>query len=185
MLDYLIEERAHGRAVSNKDLIKKTMELAVGIGGLNEFKGNEGWLRRWKKRVRVGIRRGTNESQKLPEDFAKQCKLFRDQLMQKRETNNYPLSMIGNMDQTMVRFDMAPKSTNNAIGERTVRIATSGGSKRGFTVALCAMANGQKLPAYIVFKEGVRARIPPRVFAALVIPRNIRITASKNGWMSG
>ena len=52
------------------------------------------------------------------------------------------------------------KSTNNIKCENTVRIATSGGAKKGFTVALTALANGTKLPAYVVFKEGRLARIP-------------------------
>ena len=34
------------------------------------------------------------------------------------------------MDQTMCRFDMAPKVTNNERGAATVRIATTGGAKR-------------------------------------------------------
>ena len=84
----------------------------------------------------------------------------------------------------MCRFDMAPKSTNEAICSNTVRIATTGGTKRGFTVALCALASGHKKPAFICLKErnGV---IPPRVSQTLRIPNNARLTASKNGWMTG
>jgi hypothetical protein len=90
----------------------------------------------------------------------------------------------GNMDQTMCRFDMAPKRTNNLQGEKTIRIATTGGAKRGFTVALSARANGEKHPAFVVFRER-NGIIPPRVMAALRVPRNIRIAASPNGWMTG
>ena len=85
------------------------------------------------------------------------------------------------MDQTMCRFDMTPSTTNNIKGARDIRIATCGGAKKGFTVALAAYADGTKLPAYIVFKEP-KGKIPLRVFAQLWIPGNIRITASKNGW---
>ena len=95
------------------------------------------------------------------------------------------MASIGNMDQTMCRFDMAPGTTNNIIGERTVRIATTGGAKKGFTVALTALANGTKLPALVVFKEGRKAVIPPRVLANLQVPPNVRVTASQNGWMTG
>ena len=66
---------------------------------------------------------------------------------------------------------MAPNYTNEERGAKDVRIATSGGPKRGFTVALCAMASGYKKPAYIVLKEH-NGNIPPRVFANLRIPRN-------------
>ena len=91
---------------------------------------------------------------------------------------------IGNMDQTMCRFDMAPKSTNNIRGEADVRIAATGGAKKGFTVALTALANGEKKPAYIVLKER-NGIIPGRVFANLRLPGNVRVTASPNGWMTG
>jgi hypothetical protein len=40
-----------------------------------------------------------------------------------------------------------------------------------------------KKPAYIVLREN-NGRIPPRVFANLNIPRNVRLTASQNGWMT-
>ena len=88
------------------------------------------------------------------------------------------------MDQTMCRFDMAPKSTNHVRNERSVHIASTGGSKRGFTVALSATASGHKKPAFIVFKER-EGIIPPRVYANLRIPRNVIVSASLNGWMTG
>ena len=88
------------------------------------------------------------------------------------------------MDQTMCRFDMAPSSTNNVKNQRSVRIATTGGSKRGFTVALCALASGHKRPAYICFKEA-KGVVPPRVLTNLRIPENIIVIGSTNGWMTG
>ena len=100
-----------------------------------------------------------------------------------RRRENYAESHVGNMDQTMVRFDMSGNSTNEIRGEKTIRIAKSSGAKRGFTVALAATGDGRKLPAFIVFKEP-SGKIPHRVHEALVIPRNVRVTATKNGWMT-
>ena len=65
-----------------------------------------------------------------------------------------------------------------------MRISSSGGAKRGFTVALCALASGFKKPAYICLKER-NGIIPPRVLQALRIPDNVKVTASTNGWMTG
>ena len=156
VLDYLFEQAA-GRPVSNDDLKEKAREVAHGVDDLGEFKGSDGWLQRWKKRNHVAIRRGTNEIRKLPEDFGGKVSDFKNAVHTKRREQDYTLA---NMDETMVRFDMAPKSINNIKGENTVRIATTGGAKKGFTVALTALANGTKLPAYIVFKEGQLARVP-------------------------
>ena len=65
-----------------------------------------GWLQRWKKRNNVGIRRGTNEAQKLPQDYAEQIEDFIQQVRRKRNEHDYTLYNIANMDQTMARFDM-------------------------------------------------------------------------------
>ena len=87
---------------------------------------------------------------------------FKNAVHTKRRKQDYTLANIGNMDETLVRFDMAQKSTNTIKGENNVRIATTGGAKKGFTVALTALANGTKLPACVIFKEGRLARIPPK-----------------------
>ncbi len=185
VLDFLLEERAAGRPVSNRDLKDKARELANEIDGLDNFQGSNGWLRRWKKRNSVGIRRGTNDSQKLPEDCADLIDTFKGNVDRRRIENDYTDANIANMDETMCRFDMAPRTTNNIQGERDIRITTTGGARKGFTVALTATANGTKMPAYVIFKEGARARIPARVYANLRIPPNVRVSATRNGWMTG
>ena len=158
VLDYLIEKRSRGIPVSNIDLKEKALDIAKGIDDekVASFKASDGWLKRWKRRNRVAILRGTSEAQKIPEDYGEQVKSFVEVIKKKRIENGYSLYNIGNMDQTMCRFDMAPSSTNNLKNQRSVRIATTGGSKRGFTVALCALASGHKRPAYICFKRGKR-----------------------------
>ena len=81
------------------------------------------------------------------------------------------------------RFEMPRAQMNAPQGEKDVRIAHGGGAKRGFTVCLCGLADGTKLPAYLVFKEK-SGRIPPRVFSNLRIPDNIKVTTTPNGWMT-
>ena len=123
------------------------------MGGFDQFKASPGWIQRWKRRNRVAIRRGTNVSQKLPEDYADQVHGHRQDILRKRVSKQYtPFNMI-NMDQTMCRFDMPSASTNDNINANTVRIAATGGSKKGFTVALTASASGAKSQAVIVLKE--------------------------------
>lgn len=74
-------------------------------------------------------------------------------------------------------------STNTVRGQRTVRIATTNAEKKGFTVALCALADGTKLPAMLIFKEK-NGELGPRVKANLKIPANVVVAASTNGWMT-
>lgn len=185
LLEWLLDERIEGRAVSNIMLTEKAREIAtrLDLPNARDFRASVGWLSRWKKRMNVGIRRGTNESQHLPEDYREQCNAFRQAVITFRQEQDYTPYNIANADQTMVRFDMAPKYTNNMVGEKTVRISNTGSSKSGFTVMLCAHASGHKKKAAIFFKEN-NGQIPPRVNAQLRIPNNVCVSASKNGWMT-
>lgn len=92
-------------------------------------------------------------------------------------------SGLWNMDQTMVRFDSPSNRTNNTTGESRIRITNTGVAKRGFTVALCISASGEKLPAFVIFKER-SGGLPRRVAAALNVPSNVVVTGNKNGWMT-
>ena len=58
---YLEEERAEGRVVTNSDLTRKALQIALGLG-LTSFRASPGWLLRWKQRHSVGVRCGTNSS---------------------------------------------------------------------------------------------------------------------------
>ena len=149
---------------------------------LANFSASNGWLTRWKKCMGVGIRRGTNDSQKVPDDYRDQLMAFKRSIIHLRQDKGYPLCHIVNMDQTMARFDMTFSTTNNVRGERTVRIANACGKKKGFTLCLAAAADGHKLPAHIIFKER-NGQIPPRVLNNLRLPNSVRVCASPNGWM--
>jgi len=181
LFEYLSELRDDGKPVSNFMLQDKARSIARRLN-LDNFAASNGWLTRWKKRMNVAIRRGTNESQKVPEDYRDALMAFRRHIIHLRQEQDYALRHIVNMDQTMARFDMTYSTTNNVRGERTIRIGNTGGRKKGFTVALAASADGYKLPCHIVFKE-LNGRVPPRVMNALRIPDNVRVKASPNGWM--
>ena len=55
--------------------------------------------------------------------------------------------------------------------------------KKGFTVALAAIASGEKFLAVIIFKEH-NAILEERIKKGLSIPSNGRIQSSTNGWMT-
>ena len=93
-----------------------------------------------------------------------------------RYFKNYPLSFIGNMDETPLWLDMPGDTIIARQGERSIPLRTTGHEKGRFTAVLSAKADGRKLKPYVVFK-GVRAILEqntPGVVVAL----------SKNGWMN-
>ena len=76
-LDDFLELREMGLPVSNKDI----KEIALKVNHLMlkpnlDFKASDGWLRRWKKRNAVAIRRGTNEAQCAPQDMAAKVSVY-------------------------------------------------------------------------------------------------------------
>ena len=150
---------------------------------LQDFDASKMWLQRWKKRHHVSSRLCTSSNQKVPADFEEQLLHFRRNILQLRHSYMYALGQMLNMDQTIVRFDMPPNRTNEIKGSKRVGIKTTKAEKRGFTVALCAAADGSKLPAFLIFKERT-GEIPRRVRQHLQIPANVRVTATRNGWMT-
>lgn len=62
VLQYLNEERAKGRPVSDRDLQTKGVEASK-LFGIDNFKGTMQWLRKWKKRNDVAYKDGSNQHQ--------------------------------------------------------------------------------------------------------------------------
>lgn len=175
LMDFLDTERAVGRAVSNCLLQEHARKLALQMN-LGNFDASNHYLVRWKARFNVSMRVGTNESQKLPADYAEAISVFRRAMGSLRLEHDYSNFSIGNMDQTMVRMDCPAKRTNNVAGESSIRIVNTGCARRRLMVALCATAAGIKLPAFVVLKEPT-GRIPPRALFALQIPGIFSISA--------
>ena len=71
VFEFLEGERSEGRPVTNTSLQTKAVQIAAGLR-LTTFRASSGWLWRWKSRYSVGIHCGTNNSQKVPADYAHQ-----------------------------------------------------------------------------------------------------------------
>lgn len=182
LYDFFLNERESGRVVNNRLLSEQAIKIAKKIGILT-FKASAQYIANFKKRYNISMRVGTTDSQKTPELFQEEVKCFFKCVKQMRIKNDYTDYNIANMDQTMCRFDMPSKRTNNMKGESSVRITNMSCTKRGFSVALSARASGNKMPAFCVLKES-SGKIPLNVLTKLVVPENVRVTATTNGWMS-
>ena len=80
------------------------------------------------------------------------------------------------MDEVPVTFDMPSKFTIDVKGSNDVRINTTGAEKNRFTVVLCVTADGEKLPAYVIFR---RKTLPSGSF-----PSNIIVSANEKSCMT-
>ncbi|XP_037515802.2 pogo transposable element with KRAB domain [Rhipicephalus sanguineus] len=182
LFEFFERERSAGRAVSNRLLAEEALRIARSLQ-LGNFHASTHYIARWKQRFSISMRQATNESQKTPDDYAEAAHAFRSSVNELRLCHGYTPFNMANMDQTMVRMDCPASRTNNNIGESSVRITNTGCARRGFTVSLTACASGHKLPAFVILKEP-SGKIPTKAFMKLRVPANVRVTASKNGWMS-
>ena len=67
--DYLQDERAAGRVVTNRDLASTALELAPRCDVPATFRASNMYIKRWKKRYNISYRRGANTGQAIPGDY--------------------------------------------------------------------------------------------------------------------
>ena len=167
--------RAQNLRVTRSNVQSKALEFAQ-AQGTEEFHASDGWLQKFLKRHSFSLHRRTTVGQSLPHDLITKVVGFIMSARKRRHSKNYPLSFIGNMDETPLWLDMPGDTTITRRGERSVLLRTTGHEKGRFTVVLSAMADGKKLKPYVVFK-GVRA-IPE------LNTTGVMVALSKNGWMN-
>ena len=146
--------RAHNLRVTRSNIQSKTLELTQARG--EDFRASDGWLQKFLKRHSFSLRRRTTVGQRLPQDLITKVVGFIMSTWKLRHSKDYPLSLIGNMDEMPLWLDMPGETTITRRGEQSVPLRTTGHEKGRFTVILSAMADGRKLKPYVVFK-GVRA----------------------------
>jgi len=120
-------------------------------------------------------RRCTTVAQRLPEEYNEDQQNFLSYILYRRTKCNYPLNLIGNMDETSMAFNLPSQSTIEERGKRTVSILTTGHECTNFTVTLTCLADGTKLPPFIIFKL---VNVPREKF-----PDGVYVHANPNGWM--
>ena len=117
----------------------------------------------------------TKIAQKLPDDLDDKIVNFHSHVIKMRKRHDYPLHLIGNMDETPMQFDMPGNRTVYARCEKTVFVKTTGHEKTHFTLVLCCMADGTKLKPMVIFK---RKTMPKEKF-----PSGVLVHVHEKGWM--
>ena len=121
-------------------------------------------------------RRKTTVTQWLPENYIEQQNEFLSYVLFCRNEHDYPLSLIENMDEMPVSFNLPNNITVEQCSTKTVSILSTGYEHSSFTVVLSCMANGTKLPPVIIFKL---VNVPREEFSDGIIVR-----ANPKGWMN-
>ena len=118
------------------------------------------------------------ESQKLPSQLESVLtRLYADAAKFMR-IRKYPLSLVGNMDETLAFFDMVPAKCIAAKGTKECVVRTSGGKKKHFTFVLSTTGDGKMLPPMIIFKGKA-----DRTISDLNIPAGFIVKTQEKTWM--
>jgi hypothetical protein len=89
----------------------------------------------------------------LPADSEEKLVAFQRHVTGLRKKHSYLLSQIGNADEMPVYFDMPPSYTVDDSGAKSVAVKTSGHEKTHVTVILAVLADGRKLPPYVILNR--------------------------------
>lgn len=177
LMRWFEERRECGVRVTGKSLRREALRLHMENGN-QSFKASNGWYRRFKKRHNIVFRRTTHIAQHAVQITDDRIDRFLRYITRMRQLRDYNDSEILNMDETPVWFEMPGKSSLAKVGDKEVRVCSTGHDKEKLTVTLGAYADGTKL-APLVHLPGVR---PPKKEE---IPAGIQVImcgAGKKSW---
>ena len=142
------------------------------------FAASRGWVEKFFLRHRFSLRNCTSVSQKLPQQLEGALTKFYEEAGRFMRIGKYPLSLIGNMDETPAFFDMVPAKNICKTGSKECIVRTSGCKKKHMTVVLSAAANGKMLPPMLIFKGKTE-----RTIEKLRVLKGFVVKTQKKSWM--
>ena len=175
---WITEKRNNGLAILPTMIRLKAIELSkdpqydIPAG---QFKASNHWCQRFMKRNGLSLRQKTTLAQRLPPDYEEKIVQFHQYVIRQRQAHNYPLHLVGNMDEVPVQFDMPSNRTVNAVGDKTVKIRTTGNEKNRLTVVLACAGDGSKLKPLVIFKRKTMPKIQNK--------HGVVVTVQEKGWM--
>ena len=178
LLAWITEKRNNGLSILPSLVRLKALELAKSKKyGIPEghFKAGNHWCQRFMKRNGLSLRQKTTLAQRLPDDYEEKIVRFHRYIIDLRNEHSYPLHLIANMDETPLTFDMPPNRTINNVGEKTIKIRTTGNEKNRVTVVLACCGDGSKLKPMVIFKRKTIPKINNK--------HGVVVSAQEKGWM--
>ena len=178
LMAWITEKRNNGLAIlpaMKFPKIQSTRFLLVSLSGSKPYKASNHWCQRFMKRNGLSLRQKTTLAQGLPPDYEEKLVQFQQFIIKQRRAHNYPLHLVGNMDESPIQFDMPSNRTVSKTGKKTVKIRTTGNEKNGLTVVLTCTGDGSKLKPLVIFKRKTMPKIGNK--------HGIVVAMQEKGWM--
>ena len=110
VMAWITEKRNNGLAILLTMIRLKAIELSKDPQydiPAAQFKASiYNWYQRFMKRNGLSLRQKTTLAQRLPPDYEEKIVQFHQYVIRQRQAHNYPLHLVGNMDEVPVQFDV-------------------------------------------------------------------------------
>ena len=123
------------------------------------FKASAGWRNNFINRRGLSLRAPTKISQKLPPELDDKIVNFHRHVIKLRQSYNYDLSCITNMDEFPVYFDLPGSRKMHPTAEKTVLVETVDNERSHFTAVLGVCAGCTKLKPMLIFKRKTAPKV--------------------------
>ncbi|CAG8665745.1 9724_t:CDS:2 [Dentiscutata erythropus] len=161
--------------------LAKSPKYILHYPNINMFKWSNKWPDRFLQYNSFSNHCKTTIAQKLLAELETQQQAFLNFVQYCCIQYDYLLLLMGNMDKTLLSFDMPSNVTIDNKGNKIISIRTCSYEKSCFTVVLACMADGKKLLPMIIFK----LKNDPRLeFSPGVVVRANKIRSKYNEWIS-
>ena len=177
LYQWILEMRDLNMPVQNSRIKQKAIEIIQPTNP--SFKASAGWLTRFKTRHSLVLRRQTSVQQKLPAQLETKLSRFLEDLKAIRLQHKFDKSLIINMDETPMCFDMPSNTTIDVCGKKEILVRGTGAHKRRFTVTLACTASGEMLKPFVTFKAKTDRVLKKMNYSE----RDIIVTNQPKGWM--
>ena len=140
------------------------------------------WIYRFLERNNFTFRRST-VGQELPLNNINVASEFISSVFNSRYSMKYTEDLIANMDETPLCINMAPNYSISRKGKRTVKIRSQSRDKCHVSVILTIIANGCKLPPYLIFKGKPNGKIIRELNNNIYVKnKKIFVNCNENAW---
>ena len=177
---WVLAQREAELAVSAIDVIGKATSVDSEFRNADFCKLHD-WVYQFMKRRNVAIRTRTRKSQVTNAAMQDVKEDFCPHLMTSFKSHIDDPRYFINMDEAAVYLNCAPNRTGHPRGERTVSTMDGGGCSAIFTLAVCLVMDGSKLPLFIIFKGVPGGRVDKSL--QQILPEGVIGCVQRKEWM--